>query len=73
MVVKNEPKGDKNAYKKRFKIDAEIQHEKRNSLEPSWGRLGPILGRFGIHLGGKHVFFLLENVIFREHRRFFKR
>ena len=68
-----DPTGPPKRSPKRTKIEPKNQHKKRCSSRPSWGRLGAILGRSRSHLGVNFVNFLLENVIFRENRRFRKK
>ena len=38
---------------KSIKMEDKIQHQKRRRSRPSWNRLGPVLGRFGVDLGVK--------------------
>ena len=61
------PKGSPN----RFKIEGKNKHEKCSLLEPSWTRLGPVLGRFGVDLGVKNHKISLVFKRFRENIVFF--
>ena len=58
---------------KRTKIEHEIQHQKQRPSRPSWTRLGPVLGRFGVDLGVKNHQLSLVLQCVREHRVFEER
>ena len=55
-----------------MKIKNTIQHQKRKLSRPSWDRLGPVLGRFGVDLGIKThklsvvLYWLCEQHVFEE-------
>ena len=54
LKLKRLPKRIQNGAKKRIKIEHKFQHQKRTLSRPSWNRLGPVLGRFGVDFGIKN-------------------
>ena len=73
LGVQKAPQIDAKWVPKRSKIGGKNYHEKRSLLEPSWIRLGPVLGRFGIDLGVKNHEISLVFKGFRENSHFWPR
>ena len=70
--AKRDPKWDPRWDQKRPKIEDKFRHKKDHSLRSAWGRLRPILGRFGSPLGFVFIGFSFVFVRFREHSCFSK-